>query len=112
MITQEISISMLIEPMKNLIIREGDYGNQLKLNFPSLDGITSAEFRMIKPDGTVVTVPGEIDENYILVTVTNEMTDLTGKGSFNLKLINDRSNIYTYIGRILIDTNLKIEEED
>lgn len=110
MITQEISVTCLMEPMKALIIREGDFGNQIKLNLPSLDGITSAEFRMIKPDGTVVIVPCELYENSTIVTVTSNMTDLTGKGIFNLKLINDHSNIYTYIGRILIDTNLKIEE--
>lgn len=111
MITQEITVSLLMEPMKNLIIREGDFGNQLKLNLPSLEGITSAEFRMIKPDGTVITVPGEIDENSILVTITTDMSNVTGNAVFNLKLINDHSNIYTYVGRILIDTNLNIEEE-
>lgn len=111
MITQEIAITTMMKPFENLIIRKGDYGNQIKLNLPSLDGITSAEFRMVKPDGTSVINSGEILDNSIIITITDEMTDKPGKGYFNLKLINNSANIYTYVGRVIIDNNLNIESE-
>lgn len=111
MITQEITMTTLMKPFNNLIVRKGDYGNQIKLNFPSLDGITSVEFRMVKPDGTSVVNSAEISENSVIITITDEMTDITGKGYYNLKLINNSSNIYTYVGRVIIDINLNIESE-
>lgn len=110
MITQEIPISLLMEPQKNLIFRQGDFGNQIKLKFPDLTGITSAEFRLIKPDDTFVVSLGEIVENDILITITEQMSILSGYCVFNLRLINDHSNIYTYVGRALIDENINLDQ--
>lgn len=110
MITQEIPISLLMEPQKNLIFRRGDFGNQIKIKFPDLTGITSAEFRLIKPDDTFVVSTGEIVENDILITITDQMSVKSGLCIFNLRLINDSSNIYTYVGRALIDDNINMDQ--
>lgn len=110
MITQEIPISLLMEPQKNLIFRKGDFGNQIKINFPDLTGITSAEFRLIKPDDTFIVSSGEIIENDILITITEQMSVKSGLCIFNLRLINDSSNIYTYVGRALIDDNINLDD--
>lgn len=110
MITQEIPISLLMEPQKNLIFRQGDFGNQIKIKFPDLTGITSAEFRLIKPDDTFVVSSGEIVENDIIITITQQMSILSGYCIFNLRLINDSSNIYTYVGRALIDENINLDQ--
>lgn len=110
MITQEIPISLLMDPQKMLIFRKGDYGNQIKIKFPDLTGITSAEFRFIKPDDTFVVSTGEIVENDIIITITQQMSILSGCAIFNLKLINSQSNIYTYVGRALIDDNINLDD--
>lgn len=110
MITQEIPISLLMDPQKMLIFRKGDYGNQIKIKFPDLTGITSAEFRFIKPDDTFVVSTGEIVENDIIITITQQMSILSGCAIFNLRLINSQSNIYTYVGRALIDDNINLDD--
>lgn len=110
MITQEIPISLLMEPQKNLIFRKGDFGNQIKIKFPDLTGITSAEFRLIKPDDTFVVSTGEIVENDILITITDQMSVKSGLCIFNLRLINNSTNIYTYVGRALIDDNINLDD--
>jgi hypothetical protein len=110
MITQEIPISLLMDPQKMLIFRKGDYGNQIKIKFPDLTGITSAEFRFIKPDDTFVVSTGEIIENDIIITITQQMSLLSGCAIFNLRLINSQSNIYTYVGRALIDDNINLDD--
>lgn len=110
MITQEIPISLLMEPQKNLIFRQGDFGNQIKIKFPDLTGITSAEFRLIKPDDTFIVSSVEIIENDILITITEQMSIISGYCIFNLRLINDNSNIYTYVGRALIDNNINLDD--
>lgn len=110
MITQEIPITLLMDPQKMLIFRKGDYGNQIKIKFPDLTGITSAEFRFIKPDNTFVVSTGEIVENDIIITITQQMSILSGYAIFNLRLINSQSNIYTYVGRALIDDNINLDD--
>lgn len=99
-----------MEPQKNLIFRRGDFGNQIKIKFPDLTGITSAEFRLIKPDDTFVVSTGEIVGNDILITITDQMSVKSGLCIFNLRLINDSSNIYTYVGRALIDDNINLDD--
>ena len=110
MITQIIPISLLMDQQKILIFRQGDYGNQIKITFPDLTGITSAEFRLIKPDDTFVVSSGEIVENDIIITITQQMSILSGYCIFNLRLINESSNIYTCVGRALIDENINLDQ--
>lgn len=94
-----------------LILRESDKGNQIQFIFNDLSSITSAEFRLIKPDETFVISTGEIDTENNIVTfdINEQCCTVPGKGRFNIRLIGTDINVYTYVGRCIIDINLDLE---
>lgn len=94
-----------------LILRESDKGNQIQFSFNDLSTITSAEFRLIKPDETFVISTGEIDTEHNIITfeVSEQCCTVPGKGRFNIRLIGTDINVYTYVGRCIIDINLDLE---
>ena len=96
---------------ETLILRESDKGNQIQFIFNDLSNITSAEFRLIKPDETFVISAGEIDteNNIITFDINEQCCTVPGKGRFNIRLIGTDINVYTYVGRCIIDINLDME---
>lgn len=102
---------MLMKQEETLILRESDKGNQIQFIFNDLSSITSAEFRLIKPDETFVISTGEIDteNNIITIDINEQCCTVPGKGRFNIRLIGTDINVYTYVGRCIIDINLDLE---
>lgn len=96
---------------ENLILRQNDVGNDIVFLFDAkLDDITSAEFRLIKPDNTFVIITGNVKENTATFTITEQCCTIPGRCHFNLRLINTKSNIYTYVSNCIIDINLNLED--
>lgn len=96
---------------ENLILRQNDVGNDIVFLFDTkLDDITSAEFRLIKPDNTFVILTGTVEENTAKFTITEQCCAIPGRCHFNLRLINSSSNIYTYVSNCIIDINLNLED--
>lgn len=111
MVTQILKTSLLMKQEETLILRESDKGNQIQFIFNDLTSITSAEFRLIKPDETFVISTGEIDteNNIITFDIIEQCCTVPGKGRFNIRLIGTDINVYTYVGRCIIDINLDLE---
>lgn len=96
---------------ENLILRQNDVGNDIVFLFDAkLDDITSAEFRLIKPDNTFVILTGSVEGNTATFTITEQCCAIPGRCHFNLRLINANSNIYTYVSNCIIDINLNLED--
>lgn len=96
---------------ENLILRQNDVGNDIVFLFDAkLDDITSAEFRLIKPDNTFVILTGTVDGNTATFTITEQCCAIPGRCHFNLRLMNSSSNIYTYVSNCIIDINLNLED--
>ena len=96
---------------ENLILRQNDIGNEIVFIFDTnLTDITSAEFRLIKPDNTFVIITGTVEENTATFTITEQCCVIPGRCHFNLRLINSASNIYTYVSNCIIDINLNLED--
>lgn len=111
MVTQILKTSLLMKQEENLILRQNDVWNEIVFLFDSkLDNITSAEFRLIKPDNTFVILTGTVEENMATFTITEQCCVIPGRCHFNLRLINSSANIYTYVSNCIIDINLNLED--
>ena len=70
---QEIKNTLGPHQRETLVLRKGDVGGTVHFTVPDLTGITSADFRLIKPDGTFVVKSGAIVQNTVIVQITEQM---------------------------------------
>lgn len=107
---QEIKNTLGPHQRETLVLRVGDIGGTVNFTVPDLTGITSADFRLIKPDGTFVVKSGAIVQNTVIVQITEQMCTVYGSGIYNLELKASGVSVYTAIGRCLIDKNIDLSE--
>ena len=107
---QEIKNTLGPHQRETLVLRKGDVGGTVHFTVPDLTGITSADFRLIKPDGTFVVKSGAIVQNTVIVQITEQMCTVYGSGIYNLELKASGVSVYTAIGRCLIDKNIDLND--
>ena len=107
---QEIKNTLGPHQRETLVLRVGDIGGTVHFTVPDLTGITSADFRLIKSDGTFVVQSGAIVSNAVIVPITEQMCTVYGSGIYNLELKASGVSVYTAIGRCLIDKNIDLNE--
>lgn len=107
---QEIKNTLGPHQRETLVLRKGDVGGTVHFTVPDLTGITSADFRLIKPDGTFVVKSGAIVQNTVIVQITEQMCAVYGSGIYNLELKASGVSVYTAIGRCLIDKNIDLND--
>lgn len=107
---QEIKNTLGPHQRETLVLRKGDVGGTVHFTVPDLTGITSADFRLIKPDGTFVVKSGAIVQNTVIVQITEQMCTVYGSGIYNLELKASGISVYTAIGRCLIDKNIDLND--
>lgn len=107
---QEIKNTLGPHQRETLVLRKGDVGCTVHFTVPDLTGITSADFRLIKPDGTFVVKSGAIVSNTVIVQITEQMCTVYGSGIYNLELKASGVSVYTAIGRCLIDKNIDLND--
>lgn len=107
---QEIKNTLGPHQRETLVLRKGDVGGTVHFTVPDLTGITSADFRLIKPDGTFVVKSGAIVQNTVIVQITAQMCTVYGSGIYNLELKASGVSVYTAIGRCLIDKNIDLND--
>lgn len=107
---QEIKNTLGPHQRETLVLRKGDVGGTVHFTVPDLTGITSADFRLIKPDGTFVVKSGAIVQNTVIVQITEQMCTVYGSGIYNLELKASGVSVYTAIGCCLIDKNIDLND--
>lgn len=107
---QEIKNTLGPHQRETLVLRKGDVGGTVHFTVPDLTGITSADLRLIKPDGTFVVKSGAIVQNTVIVQITEQMCTVYGSGIYNLELKASGVSVYTAIGRCLIDKNIDLND--